>query len=424
MANGERFPGLWRHADFLRLWAGQSVSVAGSEMTAFALPLIAALTLDAGPGQMGLLLACAYAPDLLVSLPAGAWVDRVRRRPVLIATDIGRAVLLASIPLAWALDALVVAQLYAVAFGAGVLSVFFRAAYISVLPSLVAREQLVEGNGKFELSRSVARIAGPGVAGWLVRLLGAPVLIVADVASFVVSALCIRAIRTAEPSPAPGEERALRREIGEGLRFVFGNPTLRAMTGSAATFNFFGSLIGALFVLFATRELGIGAGLLGVVLAVGAVGSLVGALTASRVADRIGIGPAIVGGMALAAISPTLIALAGGSKTIAAAILIAYEATFGFGVALFGVNSHGLRQIVTPVSMLGRMQASGAVAALGSVPLGALTGGALGEAIGVRPAIAIGAAGALLSVPWLFFSPVRSLRELPIPAVEPAMVAQ
>lgn len=424
MAFGDRFTGLWRHADFLKLWTGQSVSVAGSEMTAFAIPLIAALTLDASAGQMGLLLAAAYAPDLLVSLPAGAWVDRIRRRPVLIAADIGRAVLLASVPLAWALDALVIGHLYAVAFGTGVLSVFFRAAYVSVLPSLVEREHLVEGNSKFELSRSVARIAGPGVAGGLVRLLGAPVVLLIDVASFATSALCIRAIQTPEPPPSLHADRAIGREIREGLRFVFGDPRLRAMTASAATFNYFGSLIGALFVLYATRALGIGPGLLGVVLAVGAVGSLVGALLAARVADRIGIGAAIVGGMALASVSPALIALAGGSQAAAAAVLIAYEAIFGFGVPQFSVNSHALRQIVTPINMLGRMQSSGAVLALGAVPLGALTGGALGEAIGLRPAIAIGAVGALLSVPWLYFSPVRALRELPAAVEEPAMAAQ
>ncbi|MGH2534335.1 MAG: MFS transporter [Thermomicrobiales bacterium] len=423
LAISERLTGLWRHPDFLRLWAGQSISVVGSEITLFAMPLVAVLTLDAAAGQMGLLLAAGYAPDLLVSLLAGAWVDRVRRRPVLIATDIGRAALLASIPLAWAFDLLTMAQLYAVAFGVGVFSVFFRAAYFTMLPSLVEREFLVEGNGKFELSRSVARIAGPGLAGWLVRLLGAPVVLLLDAVSFLVSALCIRAIRAPEP-PAPSGKRAIRGEIGEGLRFAFGNPMLRAMTATAGTFNLFGGLIGALFVLYATRELGIGAGLLGTVIAVGAIGALMGALLAARLSGRIGIGPAAVGGIVLASGSQTLIALAGGPAPVAAAILVANQALFGFGAMVFSINTQGLRQVVTPVRLLGRLQASSAVVSMGTLPFGALLGGKLGEAIGLRPAIAIGAAGALLAVPWLFFSPVRTLRELPVPAEEAAMAAR
>jgi MFS family permease len=412
-----RFTGLWLHPDFRKLWAGETISVFGSQITLLALPLVAVLALDANAGQMGLLTAAGFAPDLLVSLLAGAWVDRVRRRPVLIGADLGRAALLATIPLAWELGRLTMIQLYLVAFATGVLSVFFRLAYVSLLPSLVGPAQLVEGNSKLEVSRSVAKIGGPGLAGGLVQIFGAPLTLIADGVSFICSAFFIRVIRTPEPVPAPPDTpQTIWREIEEGLRFTFGNPILRALTLSAATFNVFGALIGALFVLYATDDLGIGPGLLGLILAIGAPGGLLGAILAARLTERYGLDRTMILALSLSATSTLLIPLAGGPHLIATAILAIYEAWFGFGASIFGINIASLSQVVTPNRLLGRMRASTGFLYLGGLPLGALAGGALGAMIGLRPAIGIGAVGALLSVPWLIFSPLPGLREHPAPA--------
>ncbi|HUY99078.1 MAG TPA: MFS transporter [Thermomicrobiaceae bacterium] len=258
--------GLWRHPDFLKLWVGETVSLLGSQVTLLALPLTAVLTLHANAAQMGYLTAIQLAPSLLAGLFAGVWIDRVRRRPIMIAADLGRFALLLGIPLLAVAGRLGMAGLYPIAFLVGILTVCFDVAYQAFLPSLVGREQLVEGNARLEVSRSGALIAGPGLAGLLVGLVTAPFAIAADAASFLGSALFLLGIRTPEPVPVDhGTSRGTRREIAEGLGIVLGNPLLRAIAGSTGTSNLFSSAISAIVILYATRNLGIGPGLLGLI---------------------------------------------------------------------------------------------------------------------------------------------------------------
>lgn len=410
---------LWHHPAFRKLWVGQTVSVVGSHVTLLALPLAAALTLDATPIEMGLLIAAGSAPDVVVALFAGVWVDRLRRRPILIGADLGRAALLASVPAAAGLGLLGMPQLYVVAFLAGALAVLFHVAHGSFLPALVPRRQLVEANGKLELSRSVARIAGPGLAGGLVQVLTAPFAILADACSFLVSALFLGMIRTPEPEPEPATaRRGVRPEIGEGLRFTFGQPLLWAITAGTATFAFFGNVVAALYALYVTRDLGVSPGTLGLVYAVGASGALLGAATAGRLTRRLGLGPATVAALLLAGLGVLLIPLAA-SAPAPAVLLIGQELCLGFGAAVFGINTVSIGQAVTPDRLLGRARASSRFVWGGSLAFGALTGGALGEAIGLRPALWIAAGGTLLALPWLLASPFRALREPPHPPPSP-----
>ncbi len=315
----DRGSSLWRNTDFLKLWAGQTVSLFGSQITVLALPLLAALTLDATPAQMSLLVAAGAAPDLLVGLIAGVWVDRLRRRPLLIGADLGRAALLLSIPLAALVGALRLWLLVAVAFGLGLLTTIFGIAYQSYLPALVPRDDLVEANGRLEAGSAVAGVAGPGLAGGLVQWVTAPVAVLLDALSFLLSALLLGRIRTVEPpTPAAAQSRVWG-EIGAGLRAVAGAPLLRALAGSAATFNFFDNFLFAVYVLYLTRELGLGPAAVGAVFAIGGAGGLLGALLAGPIARRIGLGRALVGAILLAGLGELGIALAGGPPAAALA---------------------------------------------------------------------------------------------------------
>ena len=277
-----------------------------------ALPLTAILTLDATPAQLGILTAAATLPSLLVSLPAGAWVDRLRRRPVLIGADLGRALLLGSIPLAAVLGLLRIEYLYLVAALASALTVFFNVAADSYLPALIPRRQLVEGNSKLAASESLAQIAGPGVGGVLVQLITAPLAILVDAGSFLVSALCLRFIRTAEPAPPTGDqEQRIWHEIGEGLRLLAREPVLRAFAGCSGTLNGFGGIGDALFRLYALRHLAMSPALLGTIYALGSVAWLFGAVLVNRVTLRLGPGPTMLLGALLIGVANLLVPLAG-----------------------------------------------------------------------------------------------------------------
>jgi MFS family permease len=408
--------GLWRHPDFRKLWAGETVSLLGSEVTELALPLVAVLALHAGAGQMGLLAAARFAPFLLVTLPAGVWVDRRRRRPVLVGANLGRCLLVALVPVLAGLEVLRIQHLYGIAFAIGVLTVLFDVAYQSYLPSLVDRDQLVEGNSKLQASASVARVGGPGLGGLLVQLAGAPRALLLDAASFAVSMATLLAIRHRESGPAgdAGRPRAgLRREIGEGLAVTYRNPVLRSMAGLAATYNLFSQVIEALLVLYAATQLGMGAGLIGLVVASGSVGALAGAALAGRMQRRLGVGPSLVLAVAVECVSLLGVPLAGGTAGQAAAVLGLAFVGNGFGLGLSNVLAVSLRQAVTPDRLLGRMNASYRFVTYGAVPVGALLGGALGELLGLRAAVAVGAAGSLLAVGWALARPVAGLRDLP-----------
>ena len=267
---------LLRNGGFRRLWLGQTVSVFGSQVTVLALPFTAVVLLHASTLQVGLLTTAEYAPFLAIGLPTGVWVDRVRRRPIMIAADALRALVLASVPLAYVLGLLSLAQLYVVAVAQGVGTVFFDVAYMSYLPGLVGRQHLVESNAKLQVSQSVAEVSGPTVSGLLISLLSAPVAFVADAASFVVSVCSLLSIRQPEAAPTSIGAPNLRAEIAEGLRFVMAQPVLRMIAGATATGNLFGAAFSAISVVFLVRQVGLGAATIGVITSAAAVGGVVG----------------------------------------------------------------------------------------------------------------------------------------------------
>ena len=417
------FGGLWRHRDFRRLWAAETISQFGSQVGGFALPMVAILTLDVSAFAVSALFVIEFAPFLLISLPAGVWVDRLPRRPILIVGDLGRAIALATVPVAYAFDVLTIWQLYAVGFVTGTLTVFFDVAYQSYLPSLVAREQLVEGNSKLEISRSAAQLGGPGLAGGLVELLKAPFAILFDAISFLVSGLFVLAIGKREENvPTRAERRAakssMRKDLGEGLRWVFGNPYLRTISASTATFNLFGSMMQAILAVYLIRGLEMSPGVIGVIFALGNVGYLGAALTANKIAARIGVGPAIVAG-SLCGISELLIPLAPQDANGAIPYLVVAGIVTGFGVVLYNVTQLSMRQAITPERLQGRMNSVIRFIVWGVMPLGLLTGGAIATAFELRTAIWVGAIGVAFAWLPLMFGPVRKLKEVPEVAQEP-----
>lgn len=414
-----RLGGLWRHPDFLKLWAGQTVSLFGSFVGGFALPLAAILLLNATPPQLALLSAARLTPGLLVGLFAGVWVDRLRRRPLLIAADLGRALLLGSIPAAAVLGRLRVEHLYVVTLLAGILTVFFDVAYRSYLPSLVRREELVEGNSKLGATSAVAEVAGFGLAGALVQALTAPVAILFDAVSFVVSALSLLFIRAPEPAPRPflsgakdqaGERRDTWREIGQGLRLVLRDPTLRAIAGAAGTLELFRNMIGVVLILYLTREVGLTPAVMGAIFAVGGISSLLGALVAERAARRWGLGRTLFGALLLSGGATCFLPLAGGPLAVAVALLVAQQVCGDGAATVYSINEVSLRQAVTPNRLLGRMNASIQFIEWGAMLTSLALGGVLGQAIGLRPTLVVAALGGLLAPLWLVFSPVRTLR--------------
>ena len=408
---------LWRHGDFMKLWAAQSISLLGTQITTLALPLTAILLLDAGPVQVGLLTSLQYLPFLLFTLPAGAIVDRHRRLPVLIATDLGRAALLAAVPLAAWLGVLQLWVLYPVALGVGAMSVFFDVAHQSYLPSIVEKEQIVEGNTKLQLSYSGAQLAGPGIGGLLVKLVTAPIAVAVDAVSYLASAVLLGLIRGREPAPeAPAggaDLRGLARDIRAGLRFVWRHPFIRPLalaTGTANFFYLFG-MTGAILALYAVRELGLSPALLGIVLMFGNVGAILGSLLADRVLARFRFGRVMLTGSVASAVAIALMAAA--TPDTAVVMLAAAVLVGELGVVIYDISQISLRQAVTPAELQGRMNATVRFVNWGPIPIGAFLGGVLGEMLGLRTALWIAAAGSLLPALPLLLSRVRTLHALP-----------
>src|SRR5262245_15274698 len=404
--------GLFRDHDFRQHFIANTISQLGTQVTQIALPLVAILTLDASPFEVGLLVTLEFAAFLLIGLPAGAWVDRMRKRSVLIAGDIGRAVLLGSVPAAYWLDALAMPQIYAVALLTGACTVFFDVAYQSYLPHLVGRERLVEGNAKLEAVRGVNQIAGPTAAGLVVQALTAPIAILADAVSFVGSAVYLGFIRKREPKPDRQPHAHLGREIAEGLRFVLGNRLLRAIAFCTGTGNFFGSMVSAMFIVLLADELRLSAGTIGLVFSVGAVGGLLGAFVATSVASRLGQGPAIWLSLAVTGPFWLLIPLAEPGWLLWAAA--GGYAVAGVGTVVYNITQVSFRQGLTPEPLLGRMNATMRFLVWGTLPLGSLLGGILGELVGVRETIWIAAVASCLPFLWTYLSPLRSMRDLPV----------
>ena len=402
---------LWRHREFLKLWTAQTISVFGDNFTGLALPIIAAISLQATPGQMGVLTAVERAPFLILGLFAGVWVDRMRRRPILIVGDVGRGLVLLSIPLAALSASLGMSQLYVVGLLIGILTVFFDVSYQAYLPSLVERRQLVEGNSKLEATRSIAQLAGPGIAGAVIQILTAPIAIILDAVSFLISALLIGSIRRPEEPPDAQGRRALLAEAREGLGVVFGSPYLRSIAGATGTSNLFASSLFTLYILFVTRELGLTPAAIGLIFSIANVAGLLGALTAGRLAARFGLGRVIIGSMFIGGLGFLPVGLA--TPATAYPLLILAAALGSFGVPVYNINQVSLRQAITPMRLQGRMNATMRFLVWGTMPLGGLLGGALGETFGLRPAILISAAGGALAFLWVLLSPVRALQTIP-----------
>jgi len=407
---------LWGHRDFMKLWTAQTVSQLGDEVTQLAIPFVAVLTLGVSPFELGLLGTFQFLPFILLTLPAGVWVDRMRRRPILIGADIGRAILLTSVPIAFLGGWLTIWQLYVVAFGVGCLEVFFDVAYQSYLPSVVERDRLVEGNAKLELSASASMVVGPGVAGFLVELVRAPIAIFFDVISYIGSVLILLLIRKPEVPPEPhdpntGPRPSMRQEASEGLRYVLGHRYLRAIAACTGTLNLFGNLGTAILLLYAVEELGLTPGTIGLIFTVANVGVLAGALTSERLGRWIGVGPTIVGSAFLSSFTLVAVALAPREAPVPWII-----GGFFIGAAtavIYNVNQVSLRQAITPERMLGRMNATMRFIVWGTIPIGALAGGILGGVIGLHATIWVGAIGSFLGFLPVLFSQVRTLQRIP-----------
>jgi MFS family permease len=402
--------GLWRHRDFLSLWGAETISQFGSQVSFLALPLVAILVLEESAFNVAALTSLQFLPFLLFTLPAGVWVDRLRRKPILVLGDLGRAVALLSVPLAHWFGTLTIWHLFVVAFVHGVCTVFFDVAYQSYLPALVGRDQVVEGNAKLEISRAAANIGGPGMAGGLVAALSAPVAVILDAFSFLASALLLGGIRKQEEAPARADRRSLRHELMEGLRYVFGHPYQRTMVAMTALSNFFGQVVFSILLVYAVRELGLSAATIGIVLAVGNLGTLASALTAKRIGERLGVGRTILLSSCLFGPGTLLIALAPQDNAIP--FILASMMVIGFGGILYNVTAISLIQAITPDRILGRANASRRFVVWGVVPLGGFTGGALASVIGLRETMVVGAFGGLLTIVPILVSPLRSVGKM------------
>jgi MFS family permease len=421
---------LWRHRDFNKLWLGQAVSAVGSQVTLLALPLTAVLYLHATAGQVGLLAAAGLAADSGPSLLFGVMADRMRRRPLMIAADTGRAAVILLIPVVAWTGGLTMPVMYAVALIHGGLTGIFEVAYRSYLPGLVGAAALLPGNSRLQATQSIAQVTGPGLSGLLVDLLGAPFTLLVDAGSFVVSVVSLLWIRAREPAPrrghrpgAPAGVRGVISEIRSGLRFIYRHPVLRALAGSAATFNFFSQLQLTLFVLYAAREMHMSAGAIGLVLACFGVGGVAAAATVGRIVARIGYGRMLVFGYALAALAILCLPLVPGPPALSTVLFTGVYFTAGYGLVGTNIAMMTLRQVATPASLQGRVNASFWFAISALMPLSAVLAGLLGERLGLRATLFIAACGMPVPVVWIALSPTRKVvaaRELePGPEMRP-----
>jgi len=414
---------------FLRLWAGETISHLGSSFSGLAMPIVAIQLLNAGPMEIALINLADFLPFLLFGLLIGALVDRLPRRGILIVGDLGRALLLLTIPIAFALDALSIPQLVVVGFLLGTLTVFFDVAYQAYLPSLIPKEDLVDGNSKLELSRSAAGLLGPSLAGALIAIVKAPAAVIIDAISFALSALFIFSIKpkhenvaelndSAAP-PASTPRASLRSDIVAGLRYVFGHPTLRTIGGATATSNLFGGIAGTVQMLFAYNVLGLSVAYVGFAATLGSAGGLLSAVFADRISKRLGVGRTIVLTIPLG--GPMLAALAfcqPGNDMLNAVVFGGGFFAMAASGTLYNINQVSLRQALTPPEMSGRMNATMRWFVWGTIPIGALLGGIIGTNLGLREALIIGGIGGTLAFIPLLFGPVWKIKEMPTGVAE------
>ena len=401
----------------MKLWVGGTISAFGSQITFLALPLTAVLVLDASPLQMGVLAAVGGLPSLAFGVDVGVWVDRLRKRPVMIAADYGRALLLLSVPIAAWWQVLSMEHLYVVAIGTGTLRMFFGVANRSILPSLVSRDALVEANSKLAIGTSASQVAGPGVAGVLIHLVTAPVALVVDAATFVISALALRGLRVEESDPSKsGNGNSFLSEAREGLDAIGRNRILRSVAVAVGGIAVFNAMFEAVWLLYVNKQLNVEPLAFGLLFGVSSVGFMVGAVVAERLIRWLGTGPAMIVSVVLAALSDLVTPLAGGPLLAVVVLLITSMFLFGIGATVYGVCQGSLRQAATPLRFQGRMNGVMNTLEIGLVPVGALVGGAVAEAIGMRPTLFVAAGLEFAVAAGLLLSPIRFLRELPEPA--------
>jgi MFS family permease len=412
--------GLWRHSDFLKLWTGQSISELGSQVSGLAIPLLAALSLHASPFQFSLLGVLGFLPFILFALPAGVWVDRLRRRYILIVGDAARAVLLAMIPILWALGELQVWHLLILEFLIGVFTVFFDVAYQSYLPALIDREDLIDGNSKLQVTASAASISGPPLAAALMAAIGAANAILADCGSFVVSTVFMISMRHREepPQPEPGQKHPkMWPQVKEGLNWVVRHPWLRPIAMCTGTSNFFSTLSNAILILYMARTLGLSKFEIAFVYVAAPVGSILAGLITNRVNRRIGVGPTILATISISSIAGLMYPLA--PQSFPLPLLMVGGALFGFGAIAYNITQVSLRQAITPERLQGRMNAAMRWVVWGTIPLGTLLGGGLATWFGLRTALWVGGIGNTLAILPIALSSVLKVQEMPEPVQEP-----
>ena len=411
MTTTERSP-LWRDRRFATYWAGQGISQFGDRITELALPLIAVTSLQVGASTVGLLTAAVWAPNLL-SLFVGTWVDHhERKRRLLIVADLLRCVVLLSLPVAHLFGAITLVQLFLVALIAGLGQVLYQTSYPSFFVGLVRRDQFVEANSLLSGTRSASFVAGPAAAGGLIQAVTAPVAMLVDAATFAVSALLIGRVRVRDLPVEATDEVGLLRRSREGMTLVLKNPYLRASLACATTINLFNLMAGALVILYASRELGLSAGVIGLALGIGATGGLVGTVIAGPLSRRIGVGHTIALGAVVFSAPFALMPLAAGPTWSRAGVLGLVEFISAVGVMCLDIPLNALMTAVTPDGVRSRVTGAFSTVNYGIRPLGAVVGGLMGEWIGIAPTMVVAAVGGSLSFLWLLRSPVISTRTI------------
>ena len=406
-----KLTGLWRSPDFLKLWSAQTVSVFGTLMGA--LQFTAVLVLEATPLQMAVLTASGVLPGLLFSLLAGAWVDRMARRPLLIAADLGRALLIGSVPAAYVLDMLGMEQLYAVSFLTGALSVVFDVARQAYVPALVSREELVEANSKLAGGESVVEVVAFSGGGWIAQLFSAIIAAAIDALTFVCSALLIWSIRRPEPARQPdGSNRALGREVLEGLGAVWRRPLLRSLAVATAAHSLGGGMIGAVILLFGVDELAVPPGVLTTIFALGGISSVAGSMLAGKITKWMGVGRAVVAGLMLYGLSTLFIPLAQGPIPLILAFLATQQLLGDGPWTVYEIGGASLRQGATPPHLLGRVNSATVMFVHGTRLFGSLLAGIIGQWYGLRAVLFIATSAILAGGVWLALSAVRNIREV------------
>jgi MFS family permease len=401
---------LWRDRTFLTYWTSSAIAVLGFQVTAVAMPLVAVITLHASATDTGLLRAIVALPNLLFGIVAGVWVDRLPRRPIMIAAGLVGAIMLASIPITSLFGVLVLPQLYVTSFLAGTLGVFAGLAHSAYLPSIVGREELVDANSKLATTNSTLAIVGPSLGGVLVQLITAPLALIADSVMSLVSAAVLVAIRKPEPTRPAVREHRFRAEIAEGIRTVVGHPVLRILLLVIGFANLFSALAQAVFVLYMARDLHLPPAKIGLVFAAAGPGSLLGALVARRLSQRVGIGPAIIAGALAFGLGWAIAPLAGADPVTQLPLLMGSQFLLFGGALVANINAMSLRQVITPERLLGRVNGSMLLAFQGVVPVGAVAGGWIGQNFGLRPALWVAAAGSLAMMALVAATPLRRLR--------------